>query len=174
MLLMAVRLDGRDIGMRCKVSDRRRYILRNYAMSVSASITKMLCTPLVLFMGTSVSGQSDVVNHESTLQPIDARFELVQSPLAAKWTFRLDRYTGRVDRLVRSFLGDLTWEEMPVIGLSEEPDAKQPRFVLFTSGLAARHTFLMDSTTGKTWVLTTLPSTEDDPEETPAWSPLLE
>lgn len=142
-------------------------------MSISASITNMFCVPLVLFMASGASAQSDAVNHESTLQPAEARFEIVQSPKSARWTFRLDRYTGRVDQMVTSFFGDPTWREMPVIDLPDEP-ASRPRFVLFTSGLAARHTLLLDSMTGKTWVLTTLPSTEDDTEEILGWSPFTE
>lgn len=143
-------------------------------MTVSSRIANLLCVPFLLLLPTAAFGQSNAVNHESTLRPTDARFEVVQSPLAARWTFRLDRYTGRVDQMVQSFFGDPTWQEMPVIGLPDEPNANRARFVLFTSGLAARHTFLMDSTTGKTWLLTTLPSTEEDSEEIVGWSPFMD
>ena len=42
------------------------------------------------------SGASDI--HQSTTPPLEARFEVVQSQLAAKWTFRLDPHTGRVSQ----------------------------------------------------------------------------
>lgn len=93
--------------------------------------------------------------HQKTTLPEDARFEIVQSPLAAKWTFRLDRHTGQVYQLVKTPDDGKAWElmlveDLPAIqGFSEEP-----RFTIFTSGLAARHTFLMDTVTGLSWVLT--------------------
>jgi hypothetical protein len=77
----------------------------------------------------------------------------VQSQLAAKWTFRLDRYLGRVWQLVKTNVDDNAWEEMPVMGLPKGQSAMRPHFQIFTSGLAARHTFLVDNDTGKTWVV---------------------
>lgn len=35
--------------------------------------------------------------------------------------------------------------------------SSEARFFVFTSGLAVRHTFLMECRTGKTWVLTSGP-----------------
>ena len=59
-------------------------------------------------------------------------------------------------------------EEMPEL---HRPN--KPRFLVFTSGLAARHTFLMDTEKGKTWVLTTttFPVAGDDPLEITSWRP---
>lgn len=82
-----------------------------------------------------------------------ARFEVVQSPIAAKWTFRLDRYTGRVWQLVKTKADSNAWEETDVYGLAPNLQAKQPRFQIFTSGIAARHTFLIDTSNGRTWVV---------------------
>ncbi len=84
-----------------------------------------------------------------------ARFEIVQSPLAAKWTLRLDRYFGHVWQLVKTNEGDNMWEEMTVYGLSNRQGSAKPHFQLFTSGLAARHTFMINNDTGKTWLLVT-------------------
>ena len=61
------------------------------------------------------SHTSDI--HQSTTPPLDARYEVVQSQLAAKWTFRLDRYKGRISQLVRTQDEELTWETMVVQGL---------------------------------------------------------
>jgi hypothetical protein len=93
---------------------------------------------------------SDV--HQQTTPPSGARFEILQSELAAKWTFRLDRYTGRVAQLVRTQEDDNTWEEMRVIGLPTVTSPSRARFQLFASGLAARYMFLIDTDTGKTWL----------------------
>lgn len=91
--------------------------------------------------------------HQSTTSPSGARFELIQSPLAAKWTFKLDRFAGRVWQLVRTKDDENAWEEMPVAASIPLADSTRPRFQIFSSGLAARHTFLLDSLNGKTWVL---------------------
>ncbi len=86
--------------------------------------------------------------HQSTTTPLDARYEIVQSELAAKWTFRLDRFTGRVHQLLKGSDRGSTWGALEVVGL-ESIEANKPRFSIFTSGLASRHTFLMDTLTGK-------------------------
>ena len=93
--------------------------------------------------------------HQSTTSPPGARFELIQSPLAAKWTFKLDRFAGRVWQLVRTKDDENTWEEIPVAASIPAADSSRARFQIFSSGLAARHTFLLDNFNGKTWVLTT-------------------
>ena len=93
--------------------------------------------------------------HQMTTPPSDARFEIVQSPLAVRWTFRLDRYTGRVYQLVKTQKGGVTWQSMLIQRRPEASNPTKPKFVIFASGLAARSTYLMDSDTGQTWVLTT-------------------
>lgn len=134
---------------------------------------KLVWTLLCSCLPTLASAQLDATVHQTATQPTDGRFEVVQSPIAARWTFRLDRYTGQVDQMVESIFGSMTWQPMPVAGLPEIVDADEPRFVLFTSGLAARHTFLMDSRTGNTWMLATLSATEDEPDGRVGWTPVL-
>jgi hypothetical protein len=92
--------------------------------------------------------------HQQTTPPPNARYEIVQSELAARLTFRLDRFTGHIAQLVKNATDDDTWEPMLIIGLSEIKAPTRPRFQVFTSGLAARYTFLIDTGTGKTWVVT--------------------
>jgi hypothetical protein len=91
--------------------------------------------------------------HQQTTAPANARFEIVQSELAVKWTFRLDRFAGRVAQLVKTKEDDVAWERMEVVGLPAIPTPTRARFQLFTSGLAARNTFLIDTDTGKSWVM---------------------
>ena len=107
-------------------------------------------------LANSAFAQLDADNHEKTALPSDVRYEIVQSPLAARWTFRLDRYTGLVYQLAETVNGDLTWQEMIVGGLYSIPKPNKPRFVIFCSGVAARFTFLMDTDTGQTWQLGTV------------------
>lgn len=99
---------------------------------------------------------------QQTTANAGARYEVLQSPLAAKWTFRLDRFSGRVWQLVKTKDDGSTWEEMPVYELPKLTSANRPKFQLFTSGLAARHSFLVDSDSGKTWLLVTGKRTNKD------------
>jgi hypothetical protein len=109
----------------------------------------------VAIWASTVTAQqlSDV--HQHSTAPPNARFEIVQSLLAAKWTFRLDRFTGHVAQLVRTKEDDNAWEEMEVTGLPTLHAPARPRFQIFTSGLAVKHTFLIDTDIGKTWVVVT-------------------
>lgn len=98
-------------------------------------------------------GDAMLRSHQLTTLPQSARFEVIQSTLAARLTFRLDRYTGRVWQLVKTKDDDNAWEEMKVFELPKIQTPTRARFQLFTSGIAARHTFLMDGDTGRTWLV---------------------
>jgi hypothetical protein len=116
----------------------------------------------IAFSGGAFAQEPATPSHQQTSPLPNSRFEVIQSPLAAKWTFRLDRYSGRIWQLVRTKDGDNMWEEMPVIGRPNLTTGPKPRFQMFTSGLAARHTFLIDADTGKTWLLTTTKRKDSD------------
>ena len=58
--------------------------------------------------------------HQATIPAADARFEVLQSELAARWTFRLDRFTGRVAQLVKDKNDGHTWEDMKQFDSSYE------------------------------------------------------
>jgi hypothetical protein len=118
--------------------------------------------------GLAAAQPNDV--HQMTTSPPGARYEILQSQLAARWTFRLDRCTGRVDRLAPAANGNV-WKRTSVVGLPAATGAARPHFQLFTSGLAARYTFLMDTDTGRTWQVYT--SEEDAAADTEiVWRPL--
>ena len=59
---------------------------------------RILCTLIfTVFVCTGIAQADDFLSpHQYTSLPSAARFEILQSSLAAKWTFRLDRYYGRV------------------------------------------------------------------------------
>lgn len=66
---------------------------------------------LAFFVTRPVFAQSDINNsHQKTSTPPDARYDVIQSQLAAKWTFRLDRFTGRVWQLVKTQNDENTWD----------------------------------------------------------------
>ena len=93
--------------------------------------------------------------HHETASAEGARYEIIQAQTAAKWTFRLDRFTGQVWILVSNSDGTYAWQVTKVI---DPPDAKsstKPRFQLFLSGIAAKFSFLIDMDGGKTWFLFT-------------------
>jgi hypothetical protein len=89
-----------------------------------------------------------------TVSP-NGRFEIVQSHLAAKWTFRLDRICGSVSQLVGTRNNGTAWEMMLIEKLPTCTNDGKTHYQLFSSSLAARHTFLMNTDTGISWVLTT-------------------
>lgn len=131
---------------------------------------------VAIFVLTCVSwagrGQESTV-HNQTTPPPNARFEIVQAYTAAKWTFRLDRFTGQVWQLVRTHTGGNVWEIRRVVGPPKTPTDAHPHFQIFLSGLAAKHSFLIDTDSGRTWTLTTL--TDDAGKEVEnVWKPFEE
>jgi len=141
---------------------------------MNRAVTVFLALALIAPGALAQSGPTDV--HQQTTAPPDARFEIVQSQLAAKWAFRLDRFSGHVAQLVKTTDDDTAWEEMTIWGLPKIPTPSRPRFQIFTSGLAARYTFLIDTTTGLTWQLvTSKKKAEDGTEyEVHSWQPFAQ
>lgn len=108
---------------------------------------------LVLFFSVEPSLAQVDQSAVQTTAPANSRFEIVQSELAARWTFRLDKRCGNVAQLTSTKNESVAWENMLVLGLPPCIPAGKMRFQIFTSGLAARHTFLIDTETGQSWVL---------------------
>jgi hypothetical protein len=114
-----------------------------------------------------------------TTAPATARYEITQSSIVVRNTFRLDKYTGRIHQMVKDKDGTLLWEEMIV---HDRPLISAPtvvRFQLFNSGIAVRHTYLLDTATGATWqLMVATPETKPDGTPTPdtekvsEWFPL--
>ncbi len=124
---------------------------------------------LILVSASSAYAQSADPSPSQTSAPATSRFEIIQSPLAAKWTFLLDKYTGRVQQLVKTKDDGTAWESMLVIGLPKAALDPKVRYQIFTSGLAARHTFLLNVDTGQSWVLTTFK--DEKSGDVTGWSP---
>ncbi len=91
--------------------------------------------------------------HAATTIPASARYEIVQSELAAKWMFRLDRVCGQVAQLAETKSGYNTWVNMPILNLPRCVLGRGTQYQIFSSGLDAEFTFLMNLNTGTTWQL---------------------
>ena len=82
------------------------------------------------------------------------RYEIVQSEIARKYFFKLDKYTGDVYMLVLKSDGDVTWEKMQVIGLGLDTIKKDTiNFQIFIGGMAVSDCFMINIHTGKTYKL---------------------
>ena len=141
-------------------------------MRSTVPLGAILALVVSLLSGLAAAQSANV--HQSTTQPADGRFEIVQSPIAAKWTFRLDQHRGNVDQLVETSDGALAWQGMFVLGLPDVSSERKARFAIFASGIAARFTFLIDSQTGQTWVLNSFSGTEDGSDGFVGWIPFKE
>jgi hypothetical protein len=95
----------------------------------------------------------------ATTQPTNARFQIVQSEITAKGTFKLDRFTGRVWQLLSTPNGHV-WSAMNVQGV-KGTDSTVARFQLFSSGLAYRFTYLLDTINGMCWELVSAEDSND-------------
>jgi len=125
---------------------------------------------VLLYVAFAARGQEI---HNQTSPPPNAKFEIVQAQTAAKWAFRLNRFTGQVSQLVKTSKGNQSWENMRVIDAPKVSTNSYPHFQIFLSGLAAKYSFLIDTDSGKTWVLATL--TDDASKETEfGWEPFEE
>ena len=135
---------------------------------------KLSLSIVFIFYSSLVFGaDSGVTIHQATSSPSGARFEIIQSTLAARWTFRLDRFTGRVWQLVRTSDDENAWQEMEVSGLTPNKGSTRAKFQIFSSGMAARYTFLLDTDSGKTWVVVTGSYKDQDGNEVEynSWQP---
>jgi len=94
------------------------------------------------------------------------RFEIVQSDIARRQTFKIDKYTGKVYVYVktRDETKPFTWEKVYWIGdIYEKPEnPNQINYQLFLGGKAISDCILINIYTGKTWLLFTDSETEQD------------
>lgn len=113
---------------------------------------KILVLILISLISMLCQAQTrDPVSHTSSTVGGQARYEIVQSALAARWTFRLDRVCGNVSQVVLTKSETMTFENMLILGLPKCTSDGKIRYQLFTSGIAARHTYLLNTDTGKAW-----------------------
>ena len=82
----------------------------------------------------------------------NARFEVIQNPNVRKYTFYLDKVEGKVYQLVQSYGGRTKWEEMTVYP-KDTQTYTEPTYQIYISGLMTSDTFLINTKTGRTWML---------------------
>lgn len=123
-----------------------------------------------------IAFRTQMIIHQKTITPYFARYDIVQSTLAARWTFKLDRYLGTVYQLAGNENDENLWQRMRVIDLPKIEKPQKPRFLIFTSGIAAQHTFLFDTKSGKTWTLITseFKTKDNKTSEINYWAPFIE
>ncbi len=122
---------------------------------------------LLTFASSPLLAQGENTTSLSSTVPDSARFEVVQSPLLAKLTFRLDRFTGDTWQFVSTKDNSYAWERIKRIHVQN--DAKVPgkvNYQIFLSGVRAQITVLMNTTTGASWYIA------EDPKEGAFWSPM--
>ena len=110
----------------------------------------------VLVLLASRAWALDVKANNATSLPPSARFEIVQSSLLARLTFKLDKIEGKVWQLFEGQGKELGWLTMAVKDLPKIPaGSTSPRFQIFASGMLAGSTFMLDTFTGQVWVVKT-------------------
>lgn len=124
---------------------------------------------MVVFGGVlEFAGQE--VRQVSTSTMDGARFEVIQSPLDNAVAFRLDKFTGTVDRLGTypkddGFGSNKCWKEMVVLELPKLGPTTRARYQIVIN-VPARLTMLLQIDTGRTWQLGV------DPQD--RWSPFID
>jgi hypothetical protein len=112
----------------------------------------LLASAFLFILSYSLQGQDlQSSEHQASTLPTDARFEMFQSGLGVKWTFRLDRVTGNVERLVSAKSGNLVWEKTRVLPHPKAVNTVKPHFQIFVSSLPEQVTLLLDTESGATW-----------------------
>src|SRR5574344_1786155 len=136
---------------------RSKYNKSDSMMNTKKSLS--LLTILFIFTtGTSAQDVSTKTTIKSSVE--NGRYEVVQSEVARRFTFRLDKYTGDVCQLVINSNERNSWQKISRIDSNN--DTKNPdkiNYQLFMSGIALRDCFLLNINTGATWVLV---QSEDD------------
>lgn len=94
-------------------------------------------------------------HHAVSSEATGGRYEIIQSPLVRRCTFRIDKYTGWVDQLVGTTDNNFSWQHVPTLTYDGDDSPKTKiNYVLFMGGHMAKDCFLMNINNGYTWVLT--------------------
>lgn len=103
-------------------------------------------------------------NQETSLKTTSPRYQIVQSSLAARGTYKLDTYEGKVYQLVLDGNNNETWQLLKRIGnySNDNQINGQQNYQIFLSTLAMKFTYLINVNTGATWQLVQDPNTEEN------------
>ena len=118
---------------------------------------KFILLFFVLFLSVQIFAQDKQAVYT---QMNNARFEVIQSPIARRYTFFLDKVDGKVYQLVQTQTGGDSWQEMTVYP-KDNQTYTEPTYQIFIGGFAAADMFLVNTKTGRTWVLVKKNGDED-------------
>ena len=91
--------------------------------------------------------------NQNTEVPDTSRFSIIQSTLSADMTFKLDKYTGSVSRMLEGNKGTF-WLKIKREKHADDIKTKNSvNYQIFTSGLSAQMVYLLNVNTGLTWEL---------------------
>ena len=112
----------------------------------------------VCFVMMSLYGFAQLEHHPSvSTSQTGGRYEIIQSPIARRLIFRLDKYTGEVHQYVLGKDDKPLWEKISNAWLSLILDKEKKqgyiKFQLFMGGIAVADCFLLDIETGVTFQL---------------------
>ena len=139
---------------RLKLEETMRYVLL-FALLLLGPIS-----------GIAVAAESGPTNASSAVAD-SARFQIVQSPILVKLTFRLDRFTGNTWQYVAIPGGGVAWQPIPRVEIVDDTKVTgRVNYQIFLSGVLASVSLLVNTNTGASWVLT------EDPKQGLFWSPI--
>ena len=116
---------------------------------------KYLITVLLILLAPSIASSSDKYpNNQISTVPNSVRFEIVQSLLAVKGTFKIDKFTGNVFQLQVDSDGQKFWKKINKEFIKGEVIKKNNvNYQIFSSGIAMKFTYLINVNSGQTWQL---------------------
>ncbi len=103
-------------------------------------------------------------NQETSLKLEFPRYQIVQSTIAARGTYKVDTYEGKVYQLVLDKNNNETWELLKRVGNNNRDTmiGGQQNYQIFISRLAMKFTYLINVNSGATWQLMQNPDTEEN------------
>ena len=108
---------------------------------------------LISLTACSVYADVPAPQQVSTAAVQGARFQIIESPVSARFVFRLDRYSGETCVLSVTKTGVPICTKIPRADEAMKPPADRAWFQVFTSGTAVRNTYLLNVYSGVTWML---------------------
>lgn len=104
-----------------------------------------------LLFSLSIQAQEQ---YSSTKTSLEGRYEIVQSNIARRYTFKIDKYHGVVYQLVQTATDGFAWQEVSVLYKSfDDVKPDTVNYQIYMGGTAVRDCFLVNIYTGRTWVL---------------------
>ena len=112
---------------------------------------------IVCFLLTSLCGFAQTGRQSVSTSQAGGRYEIIQSEILRSLTFKLDKYTGYVYKLVKGDGDEFQWESIRVYDHDKvDPNNNQNEeitYQLFMGSKMASDCFLLNIKTGHTWQL---------------------